>query len=268
MGILYDFGPFDVRVGALQRSKDFADLIVRARPGTTQLQLYGATSIENAYGTWASSGITSPVGPQTAGSAVSGAMWQSPTVQKRQWTVDENRRGLTTFQLALSDEGGYDDVFTFLRIQEYRAGGWLTVASGANAGNPILGPTYMLAPMSYYGTASQTMMFQSSAPQATGCTAGAIPVFDTTFTNPPPLHIVFPRPAATVTIKNLSASDSLLVSFGLGAPMYTVQKGEVSTPTGGGIAPPGVREIIVASISGAGAAVPFAVEAVIGQQQM
>jgi hypothetical protein len=48
--------------------------------------------------------------------------------------------------------------------------------------------------------------------------------------------------------------------------MVEVAAGEASTPTGGGYAQPGVKEIVIAADSTAKAAVPFAIEATIGME--
>jgi hypothetical protein len=78
------------------------------------------------------------------------------------------------------------------------------------------------------------------------------------------MHIVLPRPAATLTITNQHSADDLLVSFGLDQPMFAIPAGMSSIPTGGGYSLAGVREIVLASATAA--ACPFSIEMVIGNE--
>jgi len=107
---------------------------------------------------------------------------------------------------------------------------------------------------------------QALAPMNTGCVAGAPPVLSYDVQTALPLHIVFPRPAATVCVTNQSDGDAMLVSFGLGMPMIVVGAGAQTVPTGGGYAQPGVRELVIAADPTAGAAVSFTIEATIGME--
>ena len=261
------YGPFDVRPGVLQRSTNLIDLIVRHRPGTTDLRLYASSTLADAYGTLVDSGIAGSGGTAILEAPVTkvGAIAQSPSVAARGWTLPETRRGHTSYQLNMEDYGSPDDRFAFFRLQEKRGGAWLAVAGAANTNKPIMGPILVVPNPSAYGSAASVLSLQTDAPAGTGCTAGDFPVVDATVQTPLPMHIVLPRPAATLTITNQSGTDDLLVSFGLGMPMFAIAPGTQSIPTGGGYSLTGVREIVLASSTVT--ALPFSIEAVISNEK-
>jgi len=261
------FGPFDVRPGLLERSTGVLDVITRHRPGTTALRLWNANSIENAYGTLATSGLAGTGGVDTLTTDV-GTIGQSPRIIRRGCGVAECRRGLTSFQYALEDIGMSDDLLTYVRIQEERAGVWAAVPAGAplNANYPIRGPILVLPQAHFFAASANVLSLQANAPLLTGCIAGAPPVFDNSVQTPLPLHLILPRPGATISVRNLSVGDVLLVSFGLSQPMLEINPGEASVPTGGGYSQPGVREILLAADPTSAAVVPFSIEVTIGME--
>jgi hypothetical protein len=261
------FGPFDVRSGLLERSTGILDVITRHRPGTTALRLWNANSIENAYGTLVGSGLAGSGGVNTLSVDV-GTIGQTLRIIRRGNGVAECRRGLTSFQYALEDIGMSDDLLTYARVQEERAGVWSAVPAGAalNANYPIRGPILVIPQASFFACSANVLSLQASAPLATGCIAGAPPVFDNSVQTPLPLHLLLPRPGSTVCIKNLSVGDTLLVSFGLSQPMLEIGAGESSIPTGGGYAQPGVKELILAADASASGVIPFSIETTIGME--
>lgn len=251
-----DYGPFDVRAGCLQRSPHLVDIIVRNRPGTSAYRLWGAKTLNDAYGTVVDSGLTGTGGTALL-TATANTMAQSNRIVRRGATVAEVRRGQTSFQFDIDDfitpavppPFGPDDDMMFLRIQEQRAGAWLAVPAGAvkNANYPIRGPILVLPNASFYGSMSASLAVYGTAPKASDCVAGAAPVFDPTVQKPLPLHLVFPRPATSLIVRNLSGSKTMLVAFGLGQPMITVAaNGEIAS-SGGGWPPCDVRELILAT---------------------
>jgi hypothetical protein len=259
-------GPFNVRPGILERSTRLIDLVTRHRNGTTALRLYGAPTLEDAYGTMAGSGLAGSGGTVFL-EVRAGGLGQTPTVSKS-WSVLENRKGHTSFQVNLEDIPGSppDAALWYVRLQEQRGGVWLTSPGPVNPGFPIRGPILVVPYASFYGASASVLSLQSLAPLGTGCLAGQLPVVDMTVQTSLPLHFVLPRPAASLILRNLSAGDDLLVSFGLGMPMLTVSAGEVTVPTGGGYAQPGVREIVLATDPTAGAVIPFSVEITFGME--
>jgi hypothetical protein len=78
------------------------------------------------------------------------------------------------------------------------------------------------------------------------------------------MHLVLPRPAATLTITNQDTEDDLLISFGLDQPMFALGPGHSSVPTGGGYSLSGVREIVLASSTAS--SVAFSIEMVIANE--
>jgi hypothetical protein len=263
------YGPFNVRCGVLQRSTNFVDLVVRQRPGTTAFRLWGSTSLAEAYGTLTGSNIAGSGGVNLLEAPV-GGMAQSATVIRRNWRVEENRRGQTSFQF---DSADYltglapfptDDQIVYLRVQEKRGGVWTAITGAIDNGIPIRGPILIVPNPAAYGQAAAVLSLQTNAPTGTTCVAGTVPVVDPTVQIPLPMHIVMPRPAATLTITNQHAQDDLLVSFGLDQPMFIVGPGATSIPTGGGFSLAGVRELVVASNTGD--VIPFSIEMVIANE--
>jgi len=261
------FGPFNVRPGVLQRSTNFQDLVLRQREGTTAYRLWVSPTIEDAYGTLANSGLAGTGGTNML-EVAKGSLGMTDGPRVRGWRVEESRRGQTSFLVDPRDVPLSDDVVIYHRVQEQRMGNWLAVPGAAilNPNTPISGPILVVPPAPFFAAAASVLSLQSIAPLMTGCTAGALPVVDETVQTPLPMHLVFPRPASTIIVRNLSVGDTLLVSFGLGMPMIEVAPGEATIPTGGGYALPGVREIVVASWVQGQDAVPFSVEATIGMQ--
>lgn len=270
--------PFTVRIGVSQRAPHLTDLILRNTPDVTDYRLWVARSIDDAYGTVADSGITGTGGLQIM-QARAGRMDASPSIVRRGWaTTAEVRKGQTSFIFDVDDyivpappaipAVPSDGEFLYARVQEYRATtGWAAVAAGApkNANLPIRGSILVVPDASFYGRAASVVSLSGHAPAGSDCAEGSTPVIDPTVQKPMPLHIVFPRPMASLTIRNLDVAAELLVSFGLGQAMVSVGHGESLLPTGGGYSLPGVSEVILAR-DGAGASCLFAMDGVIGLQ--
>ena len=232
------YGPFDARIGVLERLPHFVDLITRNKPGVTQYRLWGARNINDAYGDLTDSGVggTGPTLMMTANFA--GQRVQSPElVRRKAGMVEESRKGQTSFQFDIVDflapaapqPFGPDEEPVFVRLQEFRqaTGSWQAVPIGApiNPGEPILGPT-LVVPGSRQNKSISTEVV-GIAPAATGCMEMYPPNFDETLQQPIPMHVVFPRPVDNVVIRN-DAEDAdtwLLVSYGLGQPMFAIPGG-------------------------------------------
>lgn len=242
--------PFTVFPGIVQRSPYFIDLQVRDRPEVNAVRLWGSTNLEDAYGTWAASGLTGTGGTMFA-EAARGTSFVSRSCARTQ-LVEESRRGMMRFYFnpddfvdpaALSPMPS-DDAVLFVRQQESHvsAGGYLAVPGGAplNAGNPIQGPILVIPPAIFWHDRHPALTLAGTGPAATGCTVGNIPLIDPTLQTPPPLHLVLPRPAKLVTIADMTGGTTLLVSSGLGVPM--AELGSVPINFEGGI-----REIVLAN---------------------
>ena len=122
------YGPFEARIGYLQRAPHFVDLITRHRPGTTAIRLWGARTLNDAYGNLVGSGVGG-TGPTLMMTANAGQKVQSRSVALRRTEfVEESRKGHTTFQFDIVDflnpvapqPFGTDEEVLFCRIQEYR----------------------------------------------------------------------------------------------------------------------------------------------------
>lgn len=258
------FGPFATRVGILDRSTDFIDLVVRNTPEMARLRLWGARTVDDAYGNLAGSGVGGAGCVQLMEGNV-GSIIQTPSIAAR-WRVEESRRGLTSFQFDVRDFAvppgsiGADDEYLFVRVQEWRktTGGWLQVAAGPNTGWNIQGPILLIPTALYfYGMGGAAILIQGTAPAGTLCTFGHIPNLDETVTVPLPMHIVSPRPLTSIQIRNLDLANNLLVSYGLGMPMTRIAQGANGISIFGA---PGVSEIVVA---GEGGTCLFSIEGVV-----
>lgn len=274
------FGPYTTRVGVLQRSPHFIDLIVRNSPEASAYRLWLSRSVNDAYGTIANSGLTGTGGLAALEAQAKKTAQSRTIVRKGVGTVAEVIRDQTRFQFDVEDfiapAAGpaiplvpSDDEFLYARVQERRlaTGAWLAVPGGAanNANEPYKGPILVIPTSSFFGRAAGVVALEGLAPAGSDCAAGSVPVYDPSMQKPPPMHIVMPRPMGSVTIYNREAAggDNLLVTFGRGMPMIKVVPGGSVQPTGGGYALPGVSEFILA-MEGAGNGCAFAIEGVIG----
>lgn len=255
-------GPFDVRAGIMQRATRFMDLLVRNRPGTDRYRLWGADSLVNAYGELTDSGIAGTGGTALL-EAAAGRIAQSTRAAARNWTVSGSRKGHTSFQIDPEDWAGTlpeDDNLWYCRVQERRAGNWMAVPEGGeNENYPIRGPILVVPPPRFYGQPSSMLNLYGTAPTGTGCTLGAIPVFDETVQTPLPLQILLPGPLSSMFIENHSDTHVLLVSYGQGMPM-----GSIGTEERSNYYAEGVREIFLAS--GGVGAITFSIEATVKNQ--
>lgn len=246
-------GPFDVSPRILQRSTGFTDLIVRNRPGTDMYRLWGAKNVNEAYGNIVGSGVGT-IDPTAMMDVLRDTLGQSPTVVKRGWHIEESRRGQTSFQFDVEDyvvpaipppfRG--DEYPVYIRLQENRAGQWLTVSGPVNHGKPILGPILAIPPAIFYGeSVGGTMNMVGIAPAGTGCVQGQPPVVDLTLQVPPPMHIIFPKTITNILVSPQEAGKSVLMSFGLDDPMIEIQNTIPFTMDSSR----GIHEIVIAADS-------------------
>ena len=252
-----NYGPFDVHAGIVQRAPHFIDLIIRDRPGTGAYRMWTASSLDDAYGPLAGSGVPG-TGPGPGPDLPVGQITRTASVIKRgAGMVEESRKGQTSFQVDLDDFGPSDDDAQYLRIQERRiTSGWLTSTGPLNPGVPILGPTLFVPPPNFFGMSAPAFTMYGTAPDGTVNHPGFPAVFDETLQIPPPMHIVFPRPAYEIRVQNLDTSLSLLVSTGVGMPMTEITVADGMTVFRG----PGIHEVLLSGSSGSlgGGAVKFA----------
>jgi hypothetical protein len=246
------YGAFATRVGILQRSTHVIDLTVRDTTGVSAYRLWGANTVDNAYGNLAGSGVVS-TGPTSIIEVPAGKVACSPTIIKTgQYIRDESRRGLSSFIIDIEDyvtpgpipPFGSDEDFFFARVQEkHLTTGWLTVDAGPNIGFPKMGPIMIVptAPVWYMVGAAMTV--GATAPAGTGCTVGKPPVFDMSVLTPLPLHIAFPRTSRSMRVVNLDDHYNMLMSYGLGASMVRVEPNETVALFGA----TSVSEIVLAS---------------------
>lgn len=271
-----NLSPFVVRVGISQRSTHLTDLVVRHSPMVSDYRLWVAKTLNDSYGPVVDSGL---FGTATGGDIVmtvrTGGLAQSPGISRRgAASTAEVRRGQTSFILdqedymTVSGNVPSDDEYMFARVQENRkTTGWAAVPGTAvkNANMPIRGSILVVPNPGFYGHASSVLSLYGLAPAGSDCAIGVPPVIDATVQKPMPMHIVFPRPMGSLTVRNVDAGNSLLVSFGMGQPMIEVAKGDTILPTGGGYSLPGITEIILA-MDGAGGGCKFSLDGVIGMQ--
>jgi hypothetical protein len=271
-----NYGPFEARVGIWLRATNFVDLIVRDQDDVTEWRLWGASTLNDAYGDPTGSGVGG-VWPTTMLTAAKGRMATSPSIVKRGYAglAPDNRQNFASFVydpddfLAPATPPPFlsDSETFYVRAQMKRlAGGWAAVPAGAplNANRPIMGPILVIPTVQAMGMASLSINLTGIAPSGTGAVIGSAPIFDETFQAPIPMHIILPRPISNFVITNLSddADTALLVSFGIGQPWHPIYGGmgnlsQLSSDSLGG----GTRDLILATTAAAGGS-PFAILAV------
>jgi len=257
------YGPFDTRVGVLQRAANFADLIVRHRLDTQMLRLWGARSINDSYGDPTGSGVGGTGGVQMLEARKGDIARSVSVIARKAGMVEESRKGQTSFQLDIEDfldptgggsigDFGPDEEVFFVRLQERRSGRWLANPAGAaiDPNLPLRGPIAVVMNPYSYGGVVAAISFEGTAPSNTGCTAGAAPVLDETQQVPTPMIISLPWSVTGGLIRNKEGAATLLMGYGLGRPMVEIAAGEaLEIPF-----PGGAQQIVLARTTGAGGA--------------
>lgn len=224
--------PITVFPGIVQRSPNFVDLQVHDRAEVAITRLWGSPTLNDAYGSPATSGLTGSGGTIFA-EAQKGTSFVSRTLQRTQ-LVEESRRGMTRYYFNPDDFVvpvvppaslmPPDDAILFARLQEYHYsfGGWLQVPASAtlNKGDPILGPIRVIPTAEFWAERTPALTLAGLAPASTLSVVGSPAPFDETLQVPPPMVITLPRPAKTVTISNKEvAGVDLLFAAGFGSSM-------------------------------------------------
>lgn len=258
--------PFLTYAGVLERSVHLAHLYTRSQPEVVGYQVWGHTSVNDAYGNPVGSGVGG------AGSAAlfqvnRGEFFRSPTLRRKGLAaIPENRKGTTQFAFDPDDYTGVAGVagglpleehWLCLRLQESRGGGLLNLAG--DPAKPVLGPIYLVPPASAYGMPGPSFTVTGTAPTGTTSTAGLPPVYDEDLLldTPRPMHLVFSSPLREFTLRNTSGND-MLVSFGPGQPMMTLLTG-MDTSLFNGM----TKEMVLACPVGGGAT--FSLHGVLGR---
>lgn len=259
------YGSFDVAPRIVQRSTNLIDLVVRDRPGTDMYRLWGAKSVNDAYGNLVASGVGA-VNPTLMMTVMRDTLGQSPSVVRNVVQVEENRRGMTSFQFDMDDYVAPavpppfrgDNFPVYVRLQENRLGQWQSVAGPVNNGLPILGPTLVIPPVDFYGkSGGGTLIITGTAPTGTGCSIGEPPVVDLTVQTPIPMHIIFPKTCSSIRITAETDGKTVLMSHGLNDPMLPVEN---SDPVGwDDDINRGINEVVLAGLTDAA---PFTIYAV------
>lgn len=263
------YGPYATSVGLLERAKNLADLQIMNRPQVHAYRLWGSKTLDDAYGAPDDSKV-SGAGPAAFCETPSGSTFRSPSIVQRKLGLrEENRRGMTRFILDMDDYVGdlstgvsSDEEVLFVRVQEspLTTGVFNVVGAGlVNAGDPILGPIYVMPSAPFFTMNVRTIPLQGTAPANTGCLPGKVPLIGLDGQTPNPMHIVLPRFTQSVRIVNRGGAV-LLVSYGLGETMYSMAPAEDATFIGG------VSQLVFASADNTGvaaASVAFSCQAVI-----
>lgn len=271
-------GPMSTRIGVSQRYPHLVDLIIRDSKLVSGYRLWLSRSLVDAYGTVEDSGLSGTGGDQVLEVPV-GKLAQSISVECRGWaSTAEVRRGQSSFIFDPDDfivpnppnipNVPSDGEFLYARVQENRTTtGWAAVPHTAdkNPDMPILGATLVVPNPSFFARAAGVMSLAGIAPAGSDCAVGSVPVFDPTAQKPMPMYIVFPRPMASLNIRNTDGANDLLVCFGPGQPMIKINKGDELLPTGSGYSLPGVTELILA-MDGAGGGCAFSLDGMVSFQ--
>lgn len=142
----------------------------------------------------------------------SGGTFRSPGIKARRLGLTQyNNRGLTRttydpedYWVAAGDLPN-DAQQAYLRVAEVAPDGTVQAQ----------GPIYVVPPPNFFSNPRPVMTLRGTAP-AVVVPADLLPP-------PTAMHIVLPQFADNVRIQNLSASDELLVSFGAGQPLLTLE---------------------------------------------
>jgi len=255
------YGPFTTRVGVLQRSTGYIDLLVRNSPEATAYRLYGAATLDEAYGDLG--GSVGGSGATLIATAEKNTVGRSATAHRIGAShAVENFKGQTRFQIAVADFPTVtDEDILFFRVQEYRPalGGWVTVAGPINNGWNVQGPILVVLPPSMLGSSTTSFALQGIAPSGTLSVPGAKPSIDMSVQRPLPMHVIFHRPASAILLRNTDPTNTLLFSFGEGAPMSSLAAGQQLSP-GLGSGATGLREIFLSSVEGGGCEFDMTIE--------
>jgi len=263
------FGPWSKAPQLVERKARLVDMMVRDQPEVNRLRFYAAGTLNAAYGNPATSGLSGAVTQvQPLFEVGASRQFRSPSVIKRAWSwYGEALKNMSRVAFDPSDYSSVflgagiaapsDEDYWFIRLQERRSTtGWQEVSGAVNNGEPKLGPIYVVPQPEFFGQNIPTLILQGTAPNSTGCTAGERPALDLDMQVPNPMHIVLPRTTSSITINNLSTTETLLVSTGLGTPMTAVGPDDDPAVVFGSF-----KEIVIA---GDGANVDFSVYAVVG----
>ena len=255
------YGPLTTRIGVLQRTTGFIDLIVRNDPEVLAYRLYGAATLDDAYGDLG--GSVGGTGGVLLATAERNTIGRTATVHRIGAAhAVENFKGQTRFQIAVADIPGVaDEDIIFVRVQEYRAalGGWVTVAGPVNNGWNVQGPILIVLPPGMLGCSTVTFSVQGAAPSGTLSAVGVKPSLDMSVQRPLPMNLIFYRPAGAICLRNTDAVNSLLFSFGEGVPMISLLPGAELSP-GLGSGATGIRELFLASTGTGGCEFDLTVE--------
>lgn len=184
----------------VERYPNFVDLAFHNKPGVRAYRVSGANTLNTAFtGTTAMFEVTQ----DTA--------YRSPGLRrKRLGFLNESTRGLTR---ALFDPeefftvGGtlpHDNQMGFLRVEEQNlAGVWRPA-----------GPIMLLPPPTMYGISNPGIPLTGTAPNVAATTTGS-PHADC-------MHVVFPKAAHMVTVRNLSGVNALFFGNDPGLPMMEI----------------------------------------------
>lgn len=225
--------------GLVARYTRQIDLQFRDTPEVAAWQVYGHHTLNDAYGNPDTSGVGGS-GPLVMFTVRKSAVFASDSVRRKGGGLwGENTRGTARALFDVEDfmvpanpvpVVALDDQWLYLRVQQNRvaAGGLLVVPGGVDAGDPILGPLYLVPPPAAFGSPEPSLTLNGTAPSNTGCTLSNVPAFSLDGTAPGPLHIVFPRPLSYLRLQNTKAAGgpNLLFCYGPGQSMQRIAPGE------------------------------------------
>ena len=140
-----------------------------------------------------------------------GLSWRSKDIRERKLGIRmEMNRGLTRTVFNPEEYfvvGGalpHDGEISFVRVEEQNPAGTFL--------SP--GPILVMPPPGFFSTPRPSLTLSGTAPSVTVPATG-LPPADA-------MHIVLPRFCDNIRLQNLSTTDPLLVSFGLGMPLVSI----------------------------------------------
>lgn len=259
--------PLATAAQLIERSTGLVDVQLPKDPRVPQYRLWGARTINDAYGAPTASKITG-TGPSAILEVRRGESIRSPwLVMRGAGLVDESFRNQTRVKFDPEEFASVpgsglpqDHQFLFMRVQEFNVtqGAFATIQGAVDNGDPVFGPISVIPNAGFFGSLIPAIALAGTAPANTTCTFGNLPVFHDDWQAPNPLHLILPRRARAIQIRSFTTTG-LLVSFGPGMPMTRVLNTEPLLISAGN-----VKDIFLASADssgGAALAVDFAIHA-------
>jgi hypothetical protein len=204
----------------IERSPNFIDMAIPDETEFTSYAVYVAKLLDDAYD-YANAGINGVGGVAAANllfTIPKGTSFRSPGIVRRGWgRVDESNRGMTRIKFDLMDYFGpaapnvpHDDNVGYFIVRPY---------SPVSAS--LLEPDriFVVPSPGFFNSPTPALTITGTAPNTgVGTAVGdLLSKVGTTGVPPGAMHIVFPKMAANIMLRNLDGLSHLLYAFSVGS---------------------------------------------------